>query len=154
MQDYTRLEARLLDDPGELAWLLLLGSVGGVLVLGGTLTATLLALSDARPDLATLVGIGGAPRTRRLIAASYAGVIGLLGALLGAAAGLVPGIAVAFPLTRQSQFGEVPPGAPEFYLDVPWLFLGALVVGVPLLAVLGVGLFTRSTLPLTSRQPA
>jgi len=134
--------------------LLLLGSVAGVLVLGGTLTATLLALSDARPDLATLMGVGGAPRTRRLVAASYAAVIGLLGAVLGAVAGLVPGIAVAFPLTRQSQYGELAPGSPEFYVDVPWLFLGALVVGVPLVAVLGVGLFTRSRLPLVARQPA
>ena len=34
--------------------LLVLGVLGGVLMLGGTLTATFLALADARPDLATL----------------------------------------------------------------------------------------------------
>ena len=33
--------------------LLVLGAIGGMLVLGGTLTATFLALSDARPDFAT-----------------------------------------------------------------------------------------------------
>jgi len=43
-----------------------------VLVLGGTLTATFLALSDARPDFATMGAIGATPRTRRLVAAAYA----------------------------------------------------------------------------------
>src|SRR6185503_19177716 len=58
--------------------LLLLGAVGGVLVLGGTLTASFLALSDARPDFATLSAVGAA-RMRRFVAASYAGMIGLVG---------------------------------------------------------------------------
>ena len=53
--------------------LLLLGSIGGVLVLGGTLTATFLALSDARPDFATMGAVGADPRTRRSVAAAYAG---------------------------------------------------------------------------------
>ena len=37
---------------------LVLVVLGGVLMLGGTLTATFLALSDARPDLATLSAVG------------------------------------------------------------------------------------------------
>ena len=41
--------------------LLVLGAIGGVLVLGGTLTATFLALSDARPDFATMGAVGAAP---------------------------------------------------------------------------------------------
>ena len=45
--------------------LLVLGALGGVLMLGGTLTATFLSLSDARPDLATLAAVGASPRTRR-----------------------------------------------------------------------------------------
>ena len=52
--------------------LLVLGGLGGVLMLGGTLTATFLALSDARPDLATLSAVGASPRTRRGVAAAYA----------------------------------------------------------------------------------
>ncbi len=48
-----------------------------VLMLGGTLTATFLALSDARPDLATLSAVGASPRMRRGVAASYALVVGL-----------------------------------------------------------------------------
>lgn len=88
---------------------------------------------------------------RRAVAASYAGTIGLLGALLGAAVGLVPGIAVAFPLTSTSWRPPVTdPGAaglPGVFIDVPWVLLGALVLGVPLLAALGVGLLTRSRSP-------
>ena len=49
-----------------------LGALGAVLMLGGTLTATFLALSDARPDLATLSAVGASPRTRRGVAAAYA----------------------------------------------------------------------------------
>ena len=59
-------------------------------MLGGTLTATFLALSDARPDLATLSAVGAAPRTRRRVAAAYALVIGFVGAVLGAVVGLHP----------------------------------------------------------------
>ena len=44
---------------------LVLGALGAVLMLGGTLTATFLALSDARPDLATLSAVGASPRMRR-----------------------------------------------------------------------------------------
>ena len=68
-------------------------------MLGGTLTATFLALSDARPDLATLSAIGAAPRTRRRVAAAYALVIGFVGAVLGAGVGFIPGVAISRPLT-------------------------------------------------------
>ena len=71
-------------------------------MLGGTLTATFLALSDARPDLATLSAVGASPRTRRGVAAAYAVVVGGVGAVLGAAVGFIPGIAVTWPLTSTS----------------------------------------------------
>jgi hypothetical protein len=58
---------------------LVLAGLGAVLMLGGTLTATFLAVADARPDLATLSAVGSAPRTRRAVAASYALVVGLVG---------------------------------------------------------------------------
>ena len=70
--------------------LLVLGALGGVLMLGGTLTATFLALSDARPDLATLSAVGAAPRARRRVAAAYALVVGVVGAVLGRGGGLHP----------------------------------------------------------------
>ncbi len=136
--------------------LLLLGSIGGVLVLGGTLTATFLALSDARPDFATMGAVGADPRTRRSVAAAYAGTIGLVGAALGAAVGFIPGIAITFPLTGSSWAGD---GAttvegtplPDHFVDVPWLLVLGLVVVLPLLTAAVVWLTSRSRLPMVSR---
>jgi putative ABC transport system permease protein len=136
--------------------LLLLGSIGGVLVLGGTLTATFLALADARPDFATMGAVGADPRTRRSVAAAYAGTIGLVGAVLGAAVGFVPGIAVTFPLTSSSWAGpdatttEGTP-LPDHFLDIPWLLVLGLVVVLPLVTATVVGLTSRSRLPMVSR---
>ncbi|VXB94676.1 FtsX-like permease family protein [Nocardioides sp. AX2bis] len=129
---------------------LVLGGLGAVLMLGGTLTATFLALSDARPDLATLGAVGAAPRTRRAVAAAYALVVGAVGSVLGALVGLVPGIAVTYPLTRPIDYGFGTTG-PAHYLDVPWVLLGVVVVGLPLLSALVVAVASRSRLPLVAR---
>ncbi len=131
---------------------LVLAALGGVLMLGGTLTATFLALSDARPDLATLAAVGAAPRTRRGVAASYALVVGFVGALLGAVVGFIPGIAITWPLTyipgdQLGSSGE----ASGPYLDVPWLLVLGLVVALPLVTAAVVGLTARSRLPLVTR---
>ncbi|MGY2076373.1 ABC transporter permease [Blastococcus sp. SYSU DS0828] len=125
---------------------LLLFAVGGLLVLVATLTATGLALADARPDLATLAAIGAAPRTRRFIAMGSAAVIGVGGALLGLLVGAGPGIAVAYPLTS-TDYGT---GARPL-IDVPWLLLAGVAVAVPLLAVAVTGLVVRSRLPMARR---
>jgi putative ABC transport system permease protein len=134
---------------------LVLVALGGTLMLGGTLTATFLALSDARPDLATLSAVGASPRMRRGVAAAYAVVVGLVGAALGAAVGFVPGIAVTRPLT-ESTFGGGGPGQEAFettgpFLDVPWLMVLGLVVVLPVVTASVVGLFARSRLPLVAR---
>ncbi len=126
---------------------LILGGLGAVLMLGGTLTATFLALADARPDLATLSAVGAAPRTRRGVAAAYAAVVGLVGAVLGAVVGFIPGIAITYPLTSDN-FGPVPD---RHYLDVPWLLVVGVVVVLPALTSLVVGLTARSRLPLVAR---
>ena len=117
-----------------------------VLMLGGTLTATFLALSDARPDLATLSAVGASPRTRRGVAAAYAVAVGLVGAVLGAAVGFIPGIAISYPLTRT--YALV---GPSHYLDIPWTLIAVLVVGLPLFTALVVGLLARSRLPVVAR---
>jgi putative ABC transport system permease protein len=127
---------------------LVLAGLGAVLMLGGTLTATFLALSDARPDLATLSAVGAAPRTHRGVAASYALVIGLVGSVLGALVGFVPGIAVTYPLTSNSW---QPDGASRHYLDVPWLMVIGVVLALPLLTAALVGALARSRLPLVTR---
>ena len=132
-------------DQGVLIVQLVLAGLGAVLMLGGTLTATFLALSDARPDLATLAAVGASPRRRRSIAASYALVIGFVGSVLGAAVGFIPGLAVTVPLTAPADSDTGP------FLDVPWLLIAGLVVGLPLVTALVVGLSTRSRLPLAMR---
>jgi putative ABC transport system permease protein len=126
-------------------WILF--GLAAVLMLGGTLTATFLALSDARPDLATLSAVGASPRTRRAVASAYAVSVGVVGAVLGAAVGFVPGIAISYPLTRDlgSESG------PSHYLAIPWLEIAGLVVLLPLVTALVVGLLARSRLPLVAR---
>ena len=142
------------DDETVIAQLVLI-LLGGVLMLGGTLTATFLALSDARPDLATLAAVGASPRTRRGVASAYAVVVGFVGAVVGAAVGFIPGIAVTYPLTSQNYGLIAPDGSAQFnsgpYLDIPWLMILGLVVVLPLLTAAVVGLFARSRLPLVAR---
>jgi len=142
------------DDATVIAQLILI-VLGAVLMLGGTLTATFLALSDARPDLATLSAVGASPRTRRGVASAYAVVVGVVGAALGAAVGFIPGIAVAWPLTKTTSGGGVP-GEEVFttvgpFLDIPWLMILGLVVVLPAVTAVVVGLFARSRLPLVAR---
>lgn len=137
------------ESPPEAALLyLLLAGGGGLLMLAGTLTATALALGDARGDLATLSAVGAAPRTRRLVAGWYALVVAGVGAVLGAAVGFVPGLALARSLT----VGYWEPGTPQgpFY-EVPWLLVLTVVVGLPLLMALVVTVFSRSRLPMVAR---
>jgi putative ABC transport system permease protein len=141
------------DDATVIAQLVLI-VLGAVLMLGGTLTATFLALSDARPDLATLSAVGASPRTRRGVAAAYAVVVGAVGALMGAAVGFIPGIAVTRPLTSAGYnsvggSGDITQTGP--FLDIPWLMVLALVVVLPVMTALVVGLFARSRLPLVAR---
>ncbi|WP_460460816.1 FtsX-like permease family protein, partial [Angustibacter peucedani] len=129
-----------------------LAAIAGLAVLVGTLTATGLALVDSRPDAATLAAVGARPRTRRTMAAAQAVVIGLLGSVAGIAVGIVPGLAVTWPLTAQhydEQSGQSVWGSP--IISVPWLLLVAIGIGVPVLAALAAGLGVRSRLPITRR---
>lgn len=123
--------------------LLALAAAGGLIVLVGTSTATALALTDARPDFATLGAVGASTALRRRVAMGQAAVIGGLGALFGVVVGFGPGVAVAYPLTNQSAAGPI--------VAIPWTLLALVVIGVPLIAVIGAGLFTRSRLPLVRR---
>jgi putative ABC transport system permease protein len=122
-----------------------LALLGAVLMLGGTLTATFLALSDARPDLSTMAAVGARPRTRRRVAAGYALIVGGVGALLGAPVGLIPGIAISRPLTRDWETGATA-------LDVPWLLITVVVIALPLLTAAVVGACARGKLPLVARS--
>jgi len=131
--------------------LAVLAAVGALLMLGGSLTASSLALSDARPDLATLAAVGAPPRTRRVIAAAYAGALGLIGALVGVAVGLVPGVAASHSLTSTAAYGGSGARLPDSFVVVPWPLLAAVVVALPLLTAAVAALTSRSRLPTTAR---
>ncbi|HZK36584.1 MAG TPA: FtsX-like permease family protein, partial [Aeromicrobium sp.] len=117
--------------------LLLLAIIGGAAVLIGTLSATGLALNDARPDFATLNAIGAAPVTRRVMAAAQALTIGGIGVGLGLIIGFLPGVLSARSLT---DYGT----GSGSTLDLPWMLFGILAIVVPLLAALVSGLFIRN----------
>ena len=139
---------------------LVLAGLGAVLMLGGTLTATFLALSDARPDLATLSAVGASPRKRRGIASAYAIVVGLVGAVVGAVVGFIPGVAISYPLTTVGNVVTADEGATYVsgsasgsgpFLDIPWLLITAVVLLLPIGTAMIVGLTARSRLPLVAR---
>ncbi|WP_370617952.1 FtsX-like permease family protein [Mumia qirimensis] len=129
--------------------LVLLLGAGGLAVLIGTLTATGLALADARADLATLAAVGAGPRTRRTVAAAQAVVLGTLGALMGVAVGFAPGLAATWPMTVDRWGSGVETTGPV--VDIPWGVLAAIVFVVPLIAAAASALVVRSRLPLTRR---
>jgi putative ABC transport system permease protein len=118
--------------------LFVLLGISALVTLAATAIATVLAGAEARADLATLAAVGAAPRTRRILSMGQAASVAGLGALLGVLAGLVPVIAVV-----QASSG--------FPLVIPWLPIAGSVIGVPLLASLIAGLFTRSRLPVQRR---
>ncbi|WP_141577678.1 FtsX-like permease family protein [Actinomadura sp. WMMA1423] len=129
---------------------LLLGALAAVLAIGATLIATGLAAADARPDLATLRAVGARPRTGRLLTMGRGAYIAALGCWLGIAGGLVPGLAVARPLTDTvDEVGAAPHGT---IIDVPWLLLLAIGIGIPLVAACAAGAVTGGRLTLTRRE--
>jgi putative ABC transport system permease protein len=130
---------RNVPDPGLWSWLV--GAL--VLVVGGTLAATRLAAADMRPERATMLAIGASPGTLRVVVAGQALYISGLGALVGLVAGTVTGVALSRPMTTHGA------GDPAT-IAMPWPFLIAVVVGLPVLATVA-ALITRTRLPLTTR---
>ena len=130
---------RNVPDPGLWGWLV--GAL--VLVVGGTLAATRLAAADMRPERATMMAIGAPPRTLRMVVAGQALYISGLGALVGLVAGTVTGVALSRPMTTHGA------GDPAT-IAIPWPFVIAVVVGLPILATVA-ALITRTRLPLARR---
>jgi putative ABC transport system permease protein len=129
--------------------LLLLAIVAGIITFGAAAIATGLAAADGRADLTTLAAVGASPRVRRGLSLSQSGVIAGLGSLLGAAAGLGGSTAVLVALNRG--LAEVWPAPAPYPITVPWLNVGVALLIVPLVAMLGAGLLTRSRLPIERR---
>ena len=145
-QDLTERLAAAADDElwvetergfqSPLKWIvLILVGIFTLLLLVITLTSTALTLAEQENDQATLAALGSGRGTRRLMAAAQAFTLCLIGAVLGVAVGIVPGIALAYPLTAQSWdpiTGAQRDGDP--ILVFPWLVLVGFVVVVPAVA--------------------
>ena len=131
--------------------LLALAIAAGVIALGAAAIATGLAAADGRADLSTLAAVGASPRLRRALSLSQSGVIAGLGSLLGAVAGLGASVAVLVALNQR--YAGTWPAPTPYPISVPWLNVGVALVVVPLVAMLGAGLLTRSRLPIERRRP-
>ncbi|MEV4497354.1 FtsX-like permease family protein [Micromonospora arborensis] len=125
--------------------LLLLAAAAGVITLGAAGIATALAAAEGRAELTTLAAVGAAPAVRRMLAICQAGVIAGLGSVLGIVAGLGTAAIVLFSVNRQYATSWPVPDPYPFL--VPWPALGVLVL-VPVVSMLGAGLFTRARLPI------
>jgi putative ABC transport system permease protein len=129
--------------------LLILAAAAGLITLGAAGIATGLAAADGRADLSTLAAVGASPGVRRRLSLSQSGVIAGLGTVLGVAAGLGVSAAVLYAY-NQASAGRWPAEVP-YPVGVPWQSL-AVVAVVPLVAMLGAGLLTRSRLPIEARR--
>lgn len=129
--------------------LLILSIAAAVVALGAAGVATGLAAADGRADLSTLAAVGASPRLRRVLSLSQSGVIAGLGALLGVAAGTGVAVAILYALNRV--YADRWPAPDPYPIVVPWTNLALLAVVVPVVAMLGAGLLTRSRLPIERR---
>ena len=131
--------------------LLALVVAAAVVTLGGTFTAVGLAAAESRADIATLAAVGAGPAVRRRLAASQAGVIAGLGAVLGVASGVLAGWILV--RLQQDWIGSVytVPSPERWSLALPWGHLLLIGFGVPVLAVLVGFVSTRSRLPMVRR---
>jgi putative ABC transport system permease protein len=93
--------------------------------------------------------VGASPRVRRLLSLSQSGVIAGLGAVLGTLGGLGGACAVLFALNQR--INESWPPQASYPITVPWQLLLTVLVIVPVVAMLGAGLFSRSRLPVERR---
>jgi putative ABC transport system permease protein len=131
---YTMYVERGFQNPYRLI-LLIAFCVTGMLVLVASLISTALSLAESQNDMATLAAVGATRHTRRGVAAAQALVVAACGAVLGVAVGMIPGIALTWPLTSQGvdRVSGQPITQPPVII-IPWLPLVAVCVGVPLLA--------------------
>lgn len=125
--------------------------VVALLTLIATVTATALSMGEARRDLATFAAVGAPDRLRRRMAAAQAGVLALVGTVLGLAVGAVPGVYAAL-LTTSNLPSDITIASVSRVV-VPWWPIVAALVLTPLLAAALAALFVR-TRPDLTRRPA
>lgn len=149
--DNTRVEVERGPDTTTATLIIrIMMTVIGLLILAAALIGTALTQADSRPDQATLAAVGATGRLRRLVAGSQAATIGLTGALLGLALGVVSGVAVAYPLTSSAPLSEAPV---EPLIAIPWVDLTAVVIGVPVVAAFLAAAAMRRE-PTLARRPS
>jgi putative ABC transport system permease protein len=133
-------------DPSQ-AFDLALIAFAALVIVGAAGVATGLAIADGRADHATLAAVGASPGVRRRLAAGQSAMLGLLGALAGAVAGVIPAAA----MLHSHSVAAARNGTSGYPLVLPWTSLAVLVIGVPLLGAACAWLLTRSRLPLGRR---
>jgi putative ABC transport system permease protein len=127
----------------------LLTGAAALITIGAAAIGTGLAAADGRADLSTLAAVGASPRLRRGLSVSQSGVIAGLGSVLGSLAGIGAAYAVVGAGNRQQGVRQWPSVPTEPVL--PWVVLAGVLGAVPLIAILGAGLLTRSRLPIERR---
>ncbi|GAA4900457.1 putative ABC transport system permease protein [Stackebrandtia albiflava] len=138
------------DEPVSVATLpLLVAIVTGILALAATAVATALAAAESRRDLTTLAAIGASPATRRKLSLFQAGVISMIGVTLGVVAGV--GASIAAMAALNTRYALAYPLVNLYPMDIPWLNVAVAMVAVPVVAMVGAGLLTRSRLPSERR---
>ncbi|MFF2628166.1 FtsX-like permease family protein [Kitasatospora griseola] len=124
----------------------------GLVALGAAGIATGLAAADSQQDLATLAAVGASGGIRRRLSGFQCGVIAAMGAVLGLFCGAVPSIALRiFQAQDQAKWAMPGQPAPEAVIAIPWGELAAMVIGLPVLAVLLAAALTRSKIAMGRR---
>jgi putative ABC transport system permease protein len=116
-------------------------ALGIVIVLSVLAMSVGLIRSETAPDLRTLTATGAGAATRRTITAATAAALGLLGAILGMAGAVIAGMAWTHSGVTATA-GGVPP------TDIL-----ILLIGLPLVAGAGGGLFAGREPAAVARQP-
>jgi putative ABC transport system permease protein len=119
-----------------------LATLLGIVIALGVLAASVgLIRSETAPDLRTLTATGASGATRRTITAATAAALGLLGAFLGMAFGLIAGLVWAHG-SLSAMLG-----------DLPLTDVLILLAGLPLVAAAGGWLLAGRQPEVISRQP-
>ncbi|GAA1033413.1 hypothetical protein GCM10009557_35070 [Virgisporangium ochraceum] len=133
--------------PRDEPFLVVLAIVAGAVTIGAAGIATGLAATEGRADLTTLAAVGASPGVRRMLSLSRTGIVAGLGSLLGLLAGLGAAAAVIAGSNRALAYTWPAFEQPMPYV-VPWLNVFVSLVVVPVAAMVGAALFTRSHLPV------
>ncbi|WP_433676682.1 FtsX-like permease family protein [Microbacterium gorillae] len=126
-------------EPGA-PWMAIFSLIAGVVVLGAAAVTLGLARFERRGDDATLVAVGGRTVIRRRINAVQALFVVGVGCASGAALGIIPAIALVM---SESAF---------LLRDIPLLWIGMLVIGLPILMAAAAWLVPPRRVELTHRS--